>query len=210
MKRDENKKKPGAQPEPAEPTVGRGEFPIWLVVLSGLLFYWGTLYLDANGGGFDNQVFGQYVSVKDLKGAQPVDPNQGFDLAMAEQVYAGSCASCHQPHGLGTPGQYPPLVGSDWVTAAGPNRLIRVVLHGLGGPIKVNGAAFETPLAMTPFGETYSDEQIAAVLSFIRTRKDWGHNASIVKPAQVKAIRDATAGHAPWTADEIEKVPESD
>lgn len=207
MKRDENKKK--SSTEPAEPTAGNGASPIWILAVLGLLFYWGTLYLDANGGGFDNHVYGQYASAKEVKAAQPVDPNAGFSLAVAERVYGASCAGCHQPNGLGTPGQFPPLVGSDWVTAAGPNRLIRIVLHGLGGPLKVNGKPFETVAAMTPFGDSFKDDEIAAVLSWIRTRKDWGHSASIVKPEQVKAVRDATAGHAPWTESELEKIPDS-
>jgi len=81
-----------------------------------------------------------------------------------------------------------------------PDLLPRIVLHGLAGPIKVNGRtwAFEMP----PLGAALSDEQIAGVVTYIR--REWEHTASPVSVETVKAIRaehkDRTKS---WTAEEL-------
>ena len=85
------------------------------------------------------------------------------------------------------PGQYPPLVGSEWVLASGPARMIRIVLDALQGPVKVKGLNFNN--TMTPWRDTLTDQQIAAIITYVRTQKDWGHNASPVTPEEV-------AGHS--------------
>jgi mono/diheme cytochrome c family protein len=97
------------------------------------------------------------------------------------------CAVCHQSTGLGMPGAYPPLAGSEWLVN-NPEVPIRIVLHGLQGPIAVKGSAFNN--AMTPFGDQLSDAQIAAVISY--ERSSWGNNAPAITAAQVAAVRTAT------------------
>ena len=52
-----------------------------------------------------------------------------------------ACLPCHQPEGKGLPGVYPPLAGSDWVRGDA-SRLIKILLHGLGGPITVAEQTF--------------------------------------------------------------------
>lgn len=113
-------------------------------------------------------------------------------------IYAGLCAACHQPTGTGMEGLAPPLVDSDWVL--GPaDRPIRIVLHGLGGPLNVAGRTWQ--LEMPPLPQ-FTDEQIAEVLTYIR--REWEHNASPVAPADVTKIRDANKGRTKsWTADEL-------
>jgi hypothetical protein len=55
---------------------------------------------------------------------------------------------------------------------------------------------------MPAFGQALNDDQIAAVLTYIR--REWGHGADPVAPARVAAERSATAGHAgPWSAEEL-------
>ena len=117
------------------------------------------------------------------------------------ETFATLCAACHQPHGTGNPGVAPPLAGSDWVADA-PERLIRIVLHGLYGPIDVNGQRWN--LHMPGFGalNTLTDKRIAGVLSYVR--RAWGNGAAPVEPDLVAAIRKETAGRAfPWRAVEL-------
>ena len=123
-----------------------------------------------------------------------------------QQVYMTVCFACHQPTGMGLPNMFPPLAGSDWVTAPKPDRLIRNVLHGVTGPITINGKPFTTPAPMMPpQGAALSDQQIADVLTYVRS--SWGNNASAVTPDQVKAIRDAeNARTAMWTEAELLKI----
>jgi mono/diheme cytochrome c family protein/glucose/arabinose dehydrogenase len=102
-------------------------------------------------------------------------------------MYEATCLACHQPHGLGQEGLAPPLVGSEWV--AGPeNRLIRIVMHGLRGPIKVKKQAYE--LDMPALG-VLEDEQIADVLTYVR--REWGNTGAPVTVSTVKRIREETA-----------------
>ena len=194
----------------AEPTSRRAASPLWAFILLGLLLYWGMVYVDAHSGGFDTRVYEPYHSFAELKAMQPVsDENPLF--ARGRNVYQ-TCAACHQASGLGsTTVHAPPLVGAEWVLDPGPNRLIRIVLDGLKGPIEVKGQQFGQGV-MTPFRDSFSDEDIAAVLTYIRQNRDWGHNASAVTPAQVQAVREATKGRAGinWTAQELLSVPPGD
>ena len=128
-------------------------------------------------------------------------------MKAGQTVYMTVCFACHQPTGMGLPGMFPPLVGSDWVGTPKPNRLIRMVLHGLSGPITLNGKPFTTPAPlMPPQGAALSDQQIADVLTFVRN--SFGHRASAVSAEEVKTIRESEkARTAMWTEAEILKIP---
>ncbi|MCW0218594.1 MAG: cytochrome c, partial [Prosthecobacter sp.] len=128
------------------------------------------------------------------------------DTAAGQAVYMQVCFACHQPTGLGLPGMFPPLAGSDWINAAKPDRLIRIVLHGITGPLQLNGQPFNSPAPLMPPQGTLSDDQIANVLTYVRT--NFGNQASAVSAAEVKAIRESEkARTAMWTQVELEKIP---
>jgi mono/diheme cytochrome c family protein len=121
-------------------------------------------------------------------------------------LFTTICAVCHQPTGLGLPNMFPPLAGSDWVTAPGPERLIRIVLHGFQGPIKVNGTPFTTPAPMMPPQGALPDHQIAAVLTYARNA--FGNKAGAVTVEQVKAVRAAEKERAAmWDEPSLLQVP---
>lgn len=119
------------------------------------------------------------------------------------QLYATYCSACHGADGKGAAaGTFPPLAASPWLKGS-PDRAIRVVLHGLEGPIQVLGKNYN--LAMPPQGGTLPDDQIAAILTHVR--KSWGNQESAVTPDQVKVIRAATAARKePWTAEALLKL----
>lgn len=128
-------------------------------------------------------------------------------LSRGQTVYMQVCFACHQPTGLGLPGMFPPLAGSDWVAAKKPDRMIRMVLHGLTGLVTINGKPFATPAPlMPPQGAALSDTQIADVLTYVRDA--YGNKASAVTPEQVAAIREAEKTRtAMWTEAELQKIP---
>ncbi|MFT5129405.1 MAG: mono/diheme cytochrome c family protein, partial [Rhodothermales bacterium] len=109
------------------------------------------------------------------------------------EVYSreGHCITCHQPDGKGLPAAlFPPLAGSKWVTG-NETRLIKLVQHGLIGPIKVAGVEFPGTVPMTPF-KALSDEEMAAVLSFVRNT--FGNKASIIDVETVRQVREVSKG----------------
>lgn len=116
------------------------------------------------------------------------------------QLYTLYCSACHGADGRGAPeGAGPPLAGSPWVHGE-PDRSIEVVLRGLHGPVEVAGRVYD--LEMPPQGAVLSDDQIAAILTYIRGA--WGNQGSEVAPAKVAEVRSAGAGRmAPWTAPEL-------
>jgi mono/diheme cytochrome c family protein len=186
----------------AEPKAGGASVPVWLLVALFVIFYCGALYFDAYGGWFEGQVFAPYHSLEQLSLYQPAS---GADRALARGkiVFEAVCALCHGADGMGKPGQAPPFVGSEWVLDANPNRVIRIPLAGLNGPLKVKDQTWS--LAMPAMGAALPDEDLAAVLTYMRS--SWGNKASEITPEQVKAVRAATASRTqPWTADELQKV----
>lgn len=178
--------------------------PVIVFIALAIGLYWGGLYLNDHGGGFSAKVYQPFSSEKVLAAMQP--PTEGgAALAKGKQVFGTTCGACHQASGLGMPGQFPPLVGSEWVIAPNPERAIRIVLNGLTGPITVKGVEFNN--TMVPWRDALNDEDIAAVVTYIR--QEWGNKASAVTAEQVKKVRDATADKVgAWTADEVSQVPE--
>jgi mono/diheme cytochrome c family protein len=113
----------------------------------------------------------------------PVIPEKQ-ELADGITVYNKYCLACHQTNGSGVPGMYPPVTKSDWVEGDS-ERLIGIILNGLRGEIKVNGQVYKTDM---PAHQYLSDEQISAVLSYIRT--NFGNTADGITPAEVTAVRN--------------------
>lgn len=175
-----------------------------LFLFSGLIFFGGT-YLGRYAGHFSPAVFNENAHPP-----KPVDPNAkpAIDpLVAGKAVYGAVCAACHQPTGLGLPGAFPPLAGSEWVKGS-EERIIRIVLHGLTGPIKVKGTEYNgAPMPATGPGSGYnlSPEKVAAVITYVR--HEFGEGASAVTTEKVAEIRAKEGNHAPWTVPELEKLP---
>lgn len=99
-------------------------------------------------------------------------------------VYRTYCAGCHQGNGKGDSSRFPPLVDSEWVSGD-KERLIGLTLNGLEGTIEVNGAVYTGVMPQHAF---LSDEQIAAVLTFVRSK--FGNEASSIEVAEVQKVRE--------------------
>ncbi len=102
----------------------------------------------------------------------------------------GFCGTCHQPDGKGLPASgFPPLTGNKWVLG-NQDRLIKLVLKGLYGPIEVQGKKYPGQVPMTPFSGMLKDEEVAAVITYVRN--SFGNKASAISAAKVKQVRAAT------------------
>ncbi len=101
----------------------------------------------------------------------------------------GYCVTCHQTDGKGLDASgFPPLNGTPWVLGS-DERLIKVVLKGLLGPIEVLGKKYPGQVPMTPFEKLLTDEDVAAVLTYVRN--SFGNEASPILPEKVKQVRAA-------------------
>jgi mono/diheme cytochrome c family protein len=150
----------------------------------------------ALAGGGINLPDQQTAYLRKLLSATPAATSPG------KQIYESLCLNCHQPDGKGLPGVYPPLTPNEWISAADPSAPIRILLHGLTGPIKVAGQEYgtTTPIPMPPMG--LDDQQTADILTYVRS--SFGNQAAAVTPDQVKAVRTADSGRtSAWTAGEL-------
>src|SRR5690625_2056568 len=116
-------------------------------------------------------------------------------------IQDGYCGTCHQPDGGGLAAAgFPPLDGTKWGTGS-PERLIKLTLHGLSGPIEVKGESYPGAVPMTPFGGLLDDEEIAAVLTYVRN--SFGNEASVVTAEQVSRVREAVKQRDFYTPEEL-------
>ncbi len=196
--------------EQAEPRDGFEPIPPWMSIILGVLVFWGGWYVARYSGDFRGDVFNEAPPARN--GATPGSQVQDPPEVVGKRLFGTYCVACHKQDGLGVPGQYPPLAGSEWVTGP-PARLKRILLNGLTGPVTVKGEVFgkENMPAWGDNGPTkLKDDQIAAVLTFLRQKMNDG--AGPITPEEVAATRAAkdVKGRAkPWTAEELLKVPEA-
>jgi mono/diheme cytochrome c family protein len=181
---------------------GDAPIPRWLLAVCVILLAWGGYYLNRYSARFRAEALeGVYHRI--LAGPPaPVDP-----VALGRQLFTlRGCIGCHQLDGQGLVGQFPPLVGSEWIHQS-PARLSRIVLHGLQGPIQVKGQTFNN--VMPGFGPILDDQQAAAVLTFIR--QEWGNDAGPVPIEAVTAARAAAMNRTtPWTVEELQAATPDD
>ena len=186
------------------PTATRSSAPMWIIVVTLSLLFFGGLYLDSHSGWFDAKVYAPYPSAEKLEAFQP---KSGAAAAMArgKGLYEGVCGICHGSDGVGKVGQAPALAASEWVTTKGLNRLARIPLAGVNGPMKVAGKDWN--MAMAAMGAALPDDDLAAVLTYIRT--SWGNNASAVTGDDIKKVR-VEIGKSPqvYTAEQLKALPE--
>jgi nitrite reductase (NO-forming) len=97
----------------------------------------------------------------------------------------------------------PTLVESDWVNGS-LSRLIGVAVHGLSGPIRVNGKLAENiPLIMPPHGYM-KDDQLADVLTYVKNA--WGNRSGSVSAQEIANYRLSTERLLPWTEEELSNL----
>ena len=132
-----------------------------------------------------NVVVKKTAAIKDVAGEVSATLIQtGKEIYLRD----GFCNTCHQPNGKGLAASgFPPLTESKWVLG-NEDRLIKIVLKGIYGPIVVNGKKYPGQVPMTPYGGLLNDKEVAAVLTYIRN--SFGNKASAVEEKTVKRVRE--------------------
>lgn len=158
----------------ATPSVATG--PMAEVVLGS------TQHLSAD----DAQAIGVYLKALPPAVALPDSKRAPTASVMriGERLYGQHCAACHQDNGRGSGPAWPPLAMNPSVTATSPLNTIHMVLDGGFAPAT---AANPRPHGMPPFGPFLDDNDIAAVVTYIRS--SWGNDAGAVSSLEVKRAR---------------------
>lgn len=121
------------------------------------------------------------------------------------QLYRNTCAACHGGGGRGIEGLAPPLDGSDYITGS-VKRLGLVLLHGLKGPIHVNGKEYSFNSQMPGLSQnpTMTDQDIADLMIYLSNafgESSWAANAEMVKE-----LRDIKPQNGAFTEPELNKI----
>lgn len=114
---------------------------------------------------------------------------QAFDLkssiARGKGVYESQCMSCHMAEGEGLAGVFPPVAKADYMTDK--NRLVKVILIGVRGPMKVNGVAYDGEMA----GTSLTDEEVSDVINYMQN--SWGNKGAAVLPSEIQPAMKANS-----------------
>jgi mono/diheme cytochrome c family protein len=105
-------------------------------------------------------------------------------MVAGQQVYEQHCAACHGDRGQGVSGMFPALAGNRAVTLASHVNLVQQIRQGGFSPTT---AGNPQPFGMPPYGQVLSNDEIAAVATFVR--QSWGHVASPVSSLDVLRVR---------------------
>lgn len=178
-----------------EPSQGFAGTPILIVFIFCAFGFWAGVYLTRNAGGFSAATFDlDAVKVAADAGPKAFEP----DPAKGEKLFAAQCAACHQATGLGQPGVYPPLAGSEWVVGD-ETRIIKIILAGLAGEVQVKGATYNNN--MPNIGAGLKDAQVAHIATYVR--QAWGNAAGPVTDAKVAEVRKAIGARGQYSGKEI-------
>ncbi|MEX0449887.1 cytochrome c [Spiribacter sp. 221] len=200
------------QPEPQrtplkesgfEPYEVNRPIPILVLAVTVALIAWGVYTLWADSGPSTEAAAEAEAPIAGIDTAPTIADNASSLVSAGATIFAANCATCHQANGSGISEAVPPLVDSRYVTGAADTP-VQILLHGIKGPIEVAGNQYDG--RMPRFGETLTDSEIAAVVSYIR--QQWGNSAAFVEPAFVAEQRARfVADRGPWNGGaELEQV----
>ncbi|MCR9278201.1 MAG: c-type cytochrome [Pseudomonadaceae bacterium] len=136
--------------------------------------------------------------------AKPLTPSQQANRAEGEAFFKARCASCHGVDGQGIVSLGPKLADSPWVTESA-ERLLRIALHGLSGPIEVAGETWNGVMPGHGAMPDFTNDVAAGLLTYLN--RAWGHTGRAVEPSFVAEVREQTAERTGmWTVAELLEV----
>jgi mono/diheme cytochrome c family protein len=110
------------------------------------------------------------------------------DMDLGARLYLDNCNACHFSTGTGADGVFPELVGNSNVLADDPGGFVQVILNGAEMP---STATRPARLQMPPFRDRLSDDDVAALATFVR--QAWGNDAGPIAATSVGEVRENTA-----------------
>jgi mono/diheme cytochrome c family protein len=136
------------------------------------------------------------------------NPDLAASIERGKVVYMQTCIACHQPTGLGIPGAFPPLAGTEY-TQGDARRMIAMTLKGVNPPLKVKEMTYVVPMPPLPtqFPMLADDHKLADVINYVRN--SFGNkDEKGVTPEMIDDVRKEITSHAaPWTEPELKNFP---
>lgn len=149
------------------------------------------------------------ISAQDAAGSSAGAFDLKASIERGKPVYMQTCLACHQITGMGLPGAFPPLAGTEFTTGDA-RRMVAMLLKGVQGPLKVNGVTYNN--IMLPLDVQFpilkDDAKIADVVNYVRN--SFGNkDEKGVTPEFVTKVRAEFASRTtPWTEADLLKFPE--
>jgi len=168
------------------PTQGFLIAPLIFVFMFGCLIFVCSIQLAHSTNGFEIHPPQEIVELSDEE-RESQRLERKYDSG--KKIFSLRCASCHQSNGLGIATQYPPLAGSEWVSA-NPALITKIILKGLKGEITVKGEKYGTSAAVNMAAVPIDDREIANVVTYVR--QAWGNDFGEMTTDEVAAIRSDT------------------
>lgn len=137
----------------------------------------------------DVEAMAVYLKALPQKDSEPPPTSQARLVApkvmeLGRRVYDKQCQMCHGEEGKGHAPSYPPLAGNQSITMSSPVNSIRMVLNGGYPPGTMKNPR---PHGMPPFSHILNDEEVAAVVTYIRVA--WENSGTPVATQQVNDLR---------------------
>ncbi|MEP0357180.1 PVC-type heme-binding CxxCH protein [Paraglaciecola sp.] len=153
----------------------------------------------------------EFMKMLNSVGKEDINNSNALNLTADEQtsydrgkaLYSGkaACFGCHGADGAGIDNMGPPLKSSDWVNGS-EQRLAKVLLNGLMGPIKVNGKQYNVSMIMPGFTTSLKDQELADISTYIRN--NWGNTSPRVSRGVFEKLRKtASSRNIPYTEKEL-------
>ncbi len=122
-----------------------------------------------------------FASKATLPGAvPPSDPVMKAGAA----IFGDLCSACHTQRGTGVPYMIPDLAVSPAVSAHDSDGVVHVLLYGAQSAAT---RAEPTGPAMPSYSKLLTDEQLAAVATYVRN--SWGHAAKATRVSEIQTAR---------------------
>ena len=187
------------------PTQGFLIAPLIFVFMFGCLIFVCSIQLAHSTNGFEIHPPQEIVELSDEE-RESLRLERKYDSG--KKIFSLRCASCHQSNGLGIATQYPPLAGSEWVSA-NPALITKIILKGLKGEITVKGEKYGTSAAVNMAAVPIDDREIANVVTYVR--QAWGNDFGEMTTDEVAAIRSDTVDQKDqWIGEDLESSYLSD
>lgn len=184
---------------------GMEPVPLWLILCAGAAMLVGGVVLGKGGTPFNYGPETMWASeFKEDDSVEIAPPDQGemlpFFVKQGAKTY-GKCAGCHGADGKGDGANFPPLVGSDWVTGDNTEALGMIILNGVGGPIEVAGKTWN---GVMPAQGPLSAKELAPLMTYLRN----GLNevGDVVSIEQAQAAVDAYEARGPGKATSAQEL----